>query len=888
MSKTRIHIINHTHWDREWFLTSVYTTHWVPTLIDRLTELVAANPDFKYFFDGQTLVAEDLLEAYPDYKDKLEALLRSGNLTIGPYYCQPDWQLTNGESLMRNLEYGLEDVATLGGNNDIKTGWLVDTFGHISQNPQIHRSFGIDAVYVWRGMPELEPFFDWQSSSGHCVLGINLFGGYRNLYGISHVPEVAKTRLDAEVTKLESYYPMGDIPLFDGYDLEDNPEDPLKFFKDHVFKTKTEIDELAIELNESTPDSFVDAVKSNLGVLPIIQDELNSGKFGATFPGTFSARTYLKVMSYDASYMLYSVCEPLAVLAAVKGGSYNENLFNRLSRVLLQNAVHDCICGVSIDQAHEKMEDNYRKVFDAAQKEINTSTQVIMQDFAAGNYALSTNPFPYQGFTVLGDQVYEANTQGIGVWPLAKPQALHTTQENAEFDFSNLGFEQALKLLPTGELELNGAILGRIEVFAEHGDTYSDETGERLGVMKPVGNIKLEQSSPLHKVIRYECAFNQNDLSLKATVRLMIDKSSLLRWQIDLDSKGTDFRLDMVFETGLKGRIFAGMPFDQVERVDEDRDLLPKGLSEDMAKILLGQRELGRVKSFPFHDYVSLTNEQETASVFAKGTHSYCAKAGRLAITLRRSVEWLTKADLEHRIGDAGPFFYVPDARCERTIRHEIAFVRGDFRVDDIRLQQHHASFKYAPLVLTKIGEGQETSWSFLQQNVPLSSMRIKKGEIQTRWFNPTLKEQADLKPKEIRSQSLALKVRTGSSKVNQKIELFQQAWRVGENQGQPDRKIIEKLKQQIKSEQETLEKVKEAHDAAQGNERHVLQHKIYILDREIHEYLLSVRLNELKLSMTDREQYLYERDPEVTNIGWKLNQLRIKRRIYDYVVTAI
>jgi alpha-mannosidase len=64
----QVHIINHTHWDREWFLTSIYTRRWIPGLIDRLEELVAANPDFAYLLDGQTLVIEDLLAVAPEYE----------------------------------------------------------------------------------------------------------------------------------------------------------------------------------------------------------------------------------------------------------------------------------------------------------------------------------------------------------------------------------------------------------------------------------------------------------------------------------------------------------------------------------------------------------------------------------------------------------------------------------------------------------------------------------------------------------------------------------------------------------------------------------------------------------------------------------------------------
>ena len=225
---TTIHIINHTHWDREWFLTSEYTSRWIPRLIDRIQQLAASNPDYRFLFDGQTLVIEDLLLVAPEYEERVRALIKAGNLQIGPYYCQPDWQLTGGELLIRNLLYGQQVVARYGGTMDV--GWLVDTFGHISQSPQIHRLFAIDSVYVWRGVPVMQPYFKWQGADGSKLLTINLFGGYRNLYGVTHVPQVAVERLYTEVRKLRPYYPTSDVPLFDGYDLEDDPEDPVSFY----------------------------------------------------------------------------------------------------------------------------------------------------------------------------------------------------------------------------------------------------------------------------------------------------------------------------------------------------------------------------------------------------------------------------------------------------------------------------------------------------------------------------------------------------------------------------------------------------------------------------------------------------------------------------------
>ena len=313
---TTIHIINHTHWDREWFLTSEYTSRWIPRLIDRIQQLAASNPDYRFLFDGQTLVIEDLLLVAPEYEERVRALIKAGNLQIGPYYCQPDWQLTGGELLIRNLLYGQQVVARYGGTMDV--GWLVDTFGHISQSPQIHRLFAIDSVYVWRGVPVMQPYFKWQGADGSKLLTINLFGGYRNLYGVTHVPQVAVERLYTEVRKLRPYYPTSDVPLFDGYDLEDDPEDPVSFYAE-----ARGIGEDVVLLEKTAAGFALDIEQKQLA-LPTVTGELNSGKYGATFPGTFSARTYLKIMAHDCERLLFQVVEPLAVLARLRGRAYDE------------------------------------------------------------------------------------------------------------------------------------------------------------------------------------------------------------------------------------------------------------------------------------------------------------------------------------------------------------------------------------------------------------------------------------------------------------------------------------------------------------------------------------------------------------------------------------
>lgn len=901
MSITNVHIINHTHWDREWFLTSIYTSRWIPGLIDKLTEICQQNPEFRYLFDGQTLVIEDLLTIAPAYKDKVAKLIQQGQLQIGPYYCQPDWQLTGGELLIRNLMYGRTDLNRFGG--EMNTGWLVDTFGHISQAPQIHQMFNLNAVYVWRGVPELEPYFQWQGADGRQLLAVNLFGGYRNLYGISHAPEVAVDRLESEVKKLRSFYPTPDIPLFDGYDLEDNPEDPLSFFNQTALKNGD------LALQEATPASFVQTITQKNLALPTITGELNSGKYGAIFPGVYSARTYLKVMARDCQQLLFQMAEPLAVMARLHGRSYPAATFEQWGRQLLQNAVHDCICGVSIDQVHEKMAQSYKQTFTKLLGEARKAIAALLADFAPGDYVISTNPLAKPGWQAIGNEIIWANTSGMGVWPIEKRETIETVHETAEnFTWQNNHF--TLTLSSEGLVQIGKQRFGRFQVWAEHGDTYSSESGELLGELRPSTPLTLKERSTHHATVSFTAEWHSIEATVSARVRLQVDDSPLIRWEIELDSRGTDLRVELVFATGQPGTAFAGMPFDVVQRPIADTDLLPRELPMNLQKVLLSQRELGSVTTFPFHDFVAIASEDSCTAVLAKGIHAYTAdNAGTLSLTLRRAVEWLTKSGLGDREGDAGPFFYVPDGRCERTVQHEIAVAVGEFAPDSMTLQQLNAAFQNPPLIVHSQGTGSQTEWSLLQEDVPLSSLTLQDEQLLARFYNPTpitqplqhsylqkdvwgqeIEEVTVVPPKKIVTVKLPHplpKIVTQHSAI---IWHNEPQWRVGKNEGRPDTAVLDQLETKIKKLEAEITAAQNSLAQCQGKERLRWQHRIYVLDRERLEFTLSHLLNRRKLASAgeDDYHYLYEPDEEIAAIGMALNRLRIKRRIFDYVITVL
>src|SRR5207245_10146073 len=67
-----VHVVSHTHWDREWYFTREQFRLRLVDLIDRMLELLDSEPRFRYFhLDGQTIVLEDYLEVRPEQRERL-------------------------------------------------------------------------------------------------------------------------------------------------------------------------------------------------------------------------------------------------------------------------------------------------------------------------------------------------------------------------------------------------------------------------------------------------------------------------------------------------------------------------------------------------------------------------------------------------------------------------------------------------------------------------------------------------------------------------------------------------------------------------------------------------------------------------------------------------
>ena len=378
---TNIHIISHNHWDREWIFTAKYANRWLPTFFDNLLAKLEQEPDYRFVLDGQTLIIEDYLnQLSPDEvaarESDIRKYARSGQLMIGPAYLQPDWSLVSGEALVRNLLIGDKMARRYGAV--MKAGWLLDNFGQIAQAPQIFRGFGIEGVFVWRGVAmepeELKTEFWWEAPDGSRILGIYLLDSYRNAMVLNMTREIAQERILSHTKTLRRFASTPNVLLMNGYEQVPQPDDVLPIIADINKEIEPEMHCL-----QSTPPDYLTAVSQHTPDLPTLNGYLYSGRYAPILKGVSSSRSYLNQQNNDCQRELERWAEKFNTFAWAFGFDYPEERFETAWKTLLLNHTHDDMCGCCIDPIARDMEERFADVSRMAMVMSSESLRAITQ-----------------------------------------------------------------------------------------------------------------------------------------------------------------------------------------------------------------------------------------------------------------------------------------------------------------------------------------------------------------------------------------------------------------------------------------------------------------------------------------------------------------------------
>lgn len=79
-----------------------------------LEQLEKDNPYDSFILDGQASLLDDYLKWRPQDQARIRTLVQQGKLIIGPWYTQTDQLVISGESIVRNMLYGMKIVKSSG------------------------------------------------------------------------------------------------------------------------------------------------------------------------------------------------------------------------------------------------------------------------------------------------------------------------------------------------------------------------------------------------------------------------------------------------------------------------------------------------------------------------------------------------------------------------------------------------------------------------------------------------------------------------------------------------------------------------------------------------------------------------------------------------------
>ena len=375
-------LVPHTHWDREWYQTFQQFRIRLVHAVDRLLDILDRDPKFTHFMlDGQTIVLDDYLEVRPEQEQRLKNYIRSGRIQVGPWYLQPDEFLVSGESLVRNLQIGLQQAAVYG--DSMRAGYVPDCFGHIAQLPQILRGFGIDNAVFWRGVgaeAHKSEFF-WAAPDGSQVLVIFLAGalGYSNARDMPLVPEEFVARVELLAAPLLPMATTNTLLFMNGSDHlepQDGLPETIEAANKLLAHINPEYENILTHyghLEHNGHAKHIDSMHVRIGTLPqyikaiqqqierspgtslqTLSGEMRSSQYSHLLPAVLSTRMWIKQQNTAIEHLLERWVEPLTAWSWKLGASYPKGLVKLAWKYLLQNHPHDSICGCSIDQVHRE------------------------------------------------------------------------------------------------------------------------------------------------------------------------------------------------------------------------------------------------------------------------------------------------------------------------------------------------------------------------------------------------------------------------------------------------------------------------------------------------------------------------------------------------------
>lgn len=335
-------LIPHTHWEGAVFKTrEEYLEMGLPHILTAV-RLLKEHPNYRFALD-QVAYFRPFLERYPEEADAFRKFVAEGRLQIvGGFNVMPDDNMPSGESFIRQMLYS-KGYCREALRTEVTVGWLLDTFGHHAQMPQLLRLAGYRSFWFSRGVADRSKMpseFLWQGLDGTRIPAFWLPFSYGHLYG---PPKdlAGFTRFVTERWEALAPFSRGDDRVgLAGIDVSE-PELYVPALVEQFDSNAAR----PFTLHIGVPTDF-ERMTARRNDLPVITGERNP-----LFQGIYSSRIELKQRMRETERLL-TTAEKLGMLSDWLGAHNEEEMLWRAWEPALFNVTHDLTSGVMTDHVY--------------------------------------------------------------------------------------------------------------------------------------------------------------------------------------------------------------------------------------------------------------------------------------------------------------------------------------------------------------------------------------------------------------------------------------------------------------------------------------------------------------------------------------------------------
>ncbi|MBS3818218.1 alpha-mannosidase [bacterium] len=350
-------------WLWRWRETVEVSQKTFSTVMDHMEEY----PHIVYI-QSQAQVYKWMEKYYPQVFQRIQKKVKQGRWEIvGGMWAEPDCNLPDGESFIRQILYGKRYFQKKFGV-DVKIGWNPDSFGYNWNIPQFYKKSGIHSFVTqkisWNDTTVFPYYlFWWEGLDGSRILSYFPPTGY--------VGRLKALPMTEGLKRFERN--TGFKNMFVLYGLGDHGGGPNREMLNRAQGYQKQTLFPPIQHNQFS--HYLKQVKKhNLKDLPVWDNEL----YLEYHRGTYTTQAETKKFNRKLEVLL-SNAEKLSSLTSLYGEDYPQKNLEKAWKKVLMNQFHDILPGSSIHSVYKDAKESYLQAQKLAQNELSQKLLQLSQ-----------------------------------------------------------------------------------------------------------------------------------------------------------------------------------------------------------------------------------------------------------------------------------------------------------------------------------------------------------------------------------------------------------------------------------------------------------------------------------------------------------------------------